>query len=93
MEYTFESAATKIKTIVARTLKLDPANFGMDTQLIEELGADSLDAISIALDVDEEFGIRVDDKEIGEFKTCSQIVSAVLNHLQGQAAPAANAGQ
>jgi acyl carrier protein len=86
MEYTFESAAAKIKVIVAKTLKVDPANFDMDTPLIEELGADSLDAITIALDVDDEFGISVGDKEIREFKTCGQIVSAVLNHLQGRAA-------
>ncbi|HLJ91478.1 MAG TPA: acyl carrier protein [Candidatus Angelobacter sp.] len=92
MEYTFESAAAKIKAIVSKTLKIDAAKFDMETPLMDELGADSLDAISIALDVDDEFGIHVDDHEIGEFKTCGQIVSAVLNHLQNKAAATGSAG-
>ncbi|HEY2359973.1 MAG TPA: acyl carrier protein [Candidatus Angelobacter sp.] len=82
MEHTFESIQSRIIAIVAQTLKVKPADFNVDTSLVEELGADSLDALSIALDVDEEFGIQVDDAELRKFNTCNDIVAAVVRHLK-----------
>ena len=81
MEFTLESVESKIKDIIAKALKVDISQIGPDTDLMKELGADSLDAISIAMDVDDEFGITVNDKELGEFKSCRQIASAVVQHL------------
>lgn len=90
MEYTLESVESRIKTIVAKTLKIETSNFGTDTRLVEELGADSLDALTIAMDVDDEFGINVDDKELRRFNSCREIASAVLRHLQGRPASPSN---
>jgi acyl carrier protein len=86
MEHTLEPELVerKIVTLVARNLKVDEARVALDTSLIEELGADSLDALTIALDVDREFGIKVDDSEVGSFRTCREIASAVVRHLKTQ---------
>lgn len=84
MEYTLEVVESKIKAIIARTLRVDVSHFGPDTALIEELGADSLDALTIAMDVDDEFGINVDDKDIHQFKSCRDISTAVLRYLQNR---------
>ncbi|MGE5323276.1 MAG: acyl carrier protein [Actinomycetota bacterium] len=84
MEYTLEVIESKIKAIIATTLKIDASHFGPDTALIEELGADSLDALTIAMDVDDEFGINVDDKDLHHFKSCRDISAAVLRHLQNR---------
>jgi acyl carrier protein len=88
MEYTLESVESKIKAIVAKTLKVEAADLGSDTRLVEELGADSLDALTIAMDVDDEFGINVDDSELRRFNSCREIASAVLRHLESRAATA-----
>jgi len=81
MEHTLDSITTTIKTIVGKTLKVKDDDFSLETPLREELGADSLDAISIALDVDEAFGIHVNDAELSQFNTCKAIIAAVLRHL------------
>ena len=81
MEHTLDSVTKTIKTIVAETLKVNSDDFSLDTPLRDELGADSLDAISIAMDVDEAFGIQVDDAELNQFSNCAAIISAVLRHL------------
>jgi acyl carrier protein len=83
MEYTLESVESRIKTIIAKTLKVDVSKFEPETKLIDELGADSLDAITIAMDVDDEFHINVGDKELKQFKSCRDISLAVLRHLSG----------
>jgi acyl carrier protein len=81
MEFTLESVESRIRAIIARALKVDASQIGPDTDLMKELGADSLDAITIAMDVDDEFKITVDDKELGSFSSCRQIASAVMQHL------------
>jgi acyl carrier protein len=82
MKYTLESIENSVKTIIAKTLRVDASTFGPDTHLIDELGADSLDALSIAMDVDDQFGINVSDNEIKQFKSCREISSAVFRHMQ-----------
>jgi acyl carrier protein len=84
MEHTPESINNKIMAIVARSLKTNTVVFTPDTRLIEELGADSLDALSIAMDIDREFGIKVVDSELSSFLTCKDIASAVTRHLNNQ---------
>jgi acyl carrier protein len=91
MEHTIESVEKKIKTIVSKALKVKDTELTSETRLIEDLGADSLDAISIAMDVDEEFGIQVDDSELGQFNSCNAIVSAVLRHLKMKYPPSEQA--
>ena len=86
MEHTLDSITTTIKTIVAKTLKVKDDDFSLETPLREGLGADSLDAISIALDVDEAFGIHVNDDELSRFNTCKAIIAAVSQHLNPEAA-------
>lgn len=91
MEHTLESVEKKIRTIVAKALKVKDTELNSETRLVEDLGADSLDAISIAMDVDEEFGIQVDDNELLQFNSCSAIVSAVLRHLNIKYSPSGEA--
>ena len=88
MQYTPDSIENKIRAIVARNLKIDAEKVGRDVRLLEDLGADSLDALSIAMDIDREFGIKVDDNEISLFRTCGEIASAVSRHLEVHTATA-----
>jgi acyl carrier protein len=85
MELTSETVESRVTAIIARNLKVEVSQVGRDTRLIEDLGADSLDALTIAMDVDREFGIKVDDSEISKFRTRGEIASAVTQHLEAQA--------
>ena len=88
MKHTLESVEEKVRLIIARNLRVDSARIGRTTDLIDDLGADSLDAMTIALDVDREFEIKVKDGDVDMFRTCGDIAAAVIQHLEDQAAVA-----
>ena len=54
----------KLKEILAEQLDVDADSITKDSMLIEDLGADSLDAIDIVMSVEDEFNIEVPDEII-----------------------------
>lgn len=67
----------KVKEIVAKELKADPATITMDTHLIEDLGADSLDAVDLIMALEDEFGMEVDDETAQNAKTIGDLVKYI----------------
>lgn len=64
----------KIKEIIAEQSNLkDKNSLTMDTNLQEELGLDSLDAVEIIMRLEEEFDIQVPDEAFFEVKTIGDI--------------------
>ncbi len=61
----------RVKALIVRQLKLeiDPASIRDDAPLFgdaaEGLGLDSIDALELVLGVEKEFGIKVQDEEVG----------------------------
>ena len=58
----------KVKELIVRRLKLDidPASIGDAAPLFGEgLGLDSIDALELVLGVEQEFGIKIADEEVG----------------------------
>ena len=78
------SVEEKVRFIIANTLNVDSSRILPGTDLVNDLGADSLDVLTIALDLDKEFGIKVEDKEVPLFRSCGAIASAVVRHLQNR---------
>ena len=76
-----ESIEDKIKNIVADELRVDRDQLSPATHLMEDLGADSLDALNIALRLEEAFKIKIPDEAIPNFLTVSDIVKGVSDHL------------
>ncbi len=60
-----------MRALIVRQLKLeiDPASIGDDAPLFGDtsggLGLDSIDALELVLGVEKEFGIKVQDEEVG----------------------------
>ena len=59
----------KIKTILSEQLDIEEDVITPDSLLVEDLGADSLDAIDIVMSVEDEFEIEIPDEEIENIKT------------------------
>jgi len=60
--------APRVKDLIVRRLKLemDPAAIVDDAPLFGEgLGLDSIDALELVLGLEQEFGIKVEDEEVG----------------------------
>ena len=49
----------------------------METNLIKDLEADSLDAVEIVMAIEEEFDIEIPDEKAEEFQTVSDLVKYI----------------
>lgn len=67
----------KIKEIIVDKLDVDESKITMDTDILKDLEADSLDAVEVILGVEEEFGIEIPDDAADRFSTVSDIVKYV----------------
>lgn len=64
----------KVKAIVARELNVEESSLTMETNFVEDLGADSLDAVEIIMAVEDEFGIEVGDDDAQGIRCIGDIV-------------------
>ena len=63
----------KVRDIIAKGLNVDPAKITMETHLIDDLGADSLDAVELIMALEDEFGLEVDDDAAQNAKTVAEL--------------------
>ena len=71
-----------VKNIIVSELRVDASQLAPETHLMKDLGADSLDALNIALRLEEAFKIKIPDDAIPRFLTIGDIVKGVNEHLQ-----------
>lgn len=67
----------KIKAIIVEQLGVDAGKVTMDTHLMKDLEADSLDAVEIIMAIEEEYEIEIADEEAEKFQTVSDLVEYV----------------
>ena len=70
----------KIRKILCEQFELEEDRVTMESNLIGDLGADSLDVIDLAMSIEDEFDIEVPDEEIEKIKTVGDIVRFVEDH-------------
>lgn len=64
----------KIKEILAEQLDVDVDTITRDTDLMSDLGADSLDMVELIMTLEEEYGVSATDESVYELKTVGEIV-------------------
>lgn len=64
----------KVRDIIAKQLDIDPANIAMESKLIDDLKADSLDIVELIMDLEQEFNIEIPDEELPKVQCVSDIV-------------------
>lgn len=67
----------KIKAIIVDKLDVDESKITMDTDILKDLEADSLDAVEVILGVEEEFGVEIPDDAADSFQTVADIVKYI----------------
>lgn len=70
----------KIKEIVARELMVDEADITLETDILNDLGADSLSVVDLAMALEDEFEIEMPDEELENIKTVGDIVNYIKNN-------------
>ncbi|MBR1456895.1 MAG: acyl carrier protein [Oscillospiraceae bacterium] len=71
----------KVASELAQQFELDPETITMDTNLVDDLGADSLDVVELIMALEDSFGIAISDEDAAELYTVRRIVE-YLEKLQ-----------
>ncbi len=67
----------KIREIIVDQLAVDPSMVTMETNLMKDLEADSLDAVEIIMAIEDEYDIEIPDEEAEKFQTVGDLVRYV----------------
>lgn len=67
----------KVKAILAEQFDVEDDKITADTDLQEDLGADSLDVVDLLMSIEDEFEVEVPDEEIENIKTVGSLVSYI----------------
>lgn len=74
----------KIRRMISEKLGIGIDEVREDANIIEDLGADSLDLVDIIMYVEDTFGIRVEDEELEKIRTLEDIVDNIARKLEGE---------
>lgn len=67
----------KIKGIIVEQLGVEESQVGLETHLMKDLEADSLDAVEIIMAIEDEFDLEVPDEAAEKFQSVGDIVKYV----------------
>ena len=67
----------KVKAILAEQFDVEEDKITADTDLQEDLGADSLDVVDLLMSIEDEFEVEVPDEELENIKTVGSLVSYI----------------
>jgi acyl carrier protein len=68
------SVEKRVKEIVVEQLGVNPDQVTPQASLIEDLGADSLDAVELVMVFEEEFGTEIPDEDAEKLQTVGDII-------------------
>lgn len=67
----------KICELLGEKFDVDPSTMTMETSIKEDLKADSLDIVELMMDLEEDFGITIEDEEAAKMATIGDIVKYI----------------
>lgn len=72
-----ETSEAKIREIIVEQLGVNADQVTREAKLIEDLGADSLDAVELVMAIEEEFGIEVPDENAEKLQAVGDIIDYI----------------
>lgn len=67
----------KVKSIIAEQLEVDEEKITMDSNIQDDLGADSLDIVDLVMSFEEEFDMEIPDDQVENIKTVGDVVKYI----------------
>jgi acyl carrier protein len=78
---TREDIFLKLREVLADSFRLDPAKITLKSHLFTDLDLDSIDAVELAIQLQEIIGRRVKAEEFRHVRTVNDVVEAVHGML------------
>ncbi len=67
----------RVQKIICEQFGTEPGKVTMESSILEDFEADSLDLVDLAMSLEDEFDIEVPDEELENIKTVSDIVKLI----------------
>lgn len=67
----------KIQEILSQQFEVSVDSITVDTNLVDDLGADSLDVVELIMSVEDEFGLSISDEDAANLTTVGKIVEFI----------------
>lgn len=71
---------TEIRTIIEEQMGVEPDQITSTTNIIKDLGADSLDQVELVMAVEDKYDIDIPDEEAEKLVTFADIVDYVIRN-------------
>jgi len=70
----------KLITLIANELSVAKDKIGLDTDIHDDLGADSLDAVELIMSIEDNFNVSVPENEANRLRTVRDLLKFLENN-------------
>ena len=67
----------KVRDMLAKQLNLKPEAIALESDVVKDLGADSLDVVELLISLKDDYGISIPEDDIVNVKTVKDIVDMI----------------
>ena len=72
----------QVKESLADILSCDADKIELDTDLVRDLGVDSIDTVELIMAGEDTYDIKISDKDAEDLKTVGDVVEFIEDHLE-----------
>lgn len=72
-----ENIQEEVINVLSESLDIDKSKIQLKSNIVDDLGADSLDCVEVIMALEEIFGIAITDQEAEDIKTVEDLVNKV----------------
>lgn len=67
----------KVRAMLAKQLNLPEEKISLESDVVKDLGADSLDVVELLISLEDDYGISIPEEDIVNVKTVKDIVDMI----------------
>lgn len=86
MAHTEKEITEKVIEVLAEKGSVEREKISLESSLVDDLGMDSLDAVEMVFEFEEQYGIKIPDEAIQGFRKVKDIVAYLMKILPEQKA-------
>ncbi len=72
----------KVKKLIANVLNIDEEKISIDSKIIDDLGAESLDLVTLMMEFEDEFNSKIPDEDAEKLLTVKDTVNYIYNKIK-----------
>lgn len=69
-----------VRDVIVEQLSVSPSAVNLNSKIVEDLGADSLDVVELVMALEEKFDIEIPDSDAEKLTTVQDVVSYIENN-------------